>query len=236
MTMCDETIFNFEEERPVPNSYEDANCSPSDTDLLRSSAPPPSPECHRKSLFGEKNMIMEQLTLKLNCLSESNCSTPPVIIRKRAETISSIPMFLGREQMFPHNFMSLNSQNIFGLCKSHAIDTDDSEEMECENSYSDSHFQADSLGIRPEFAFTPSDSCEQIPVNNNIDNLPFIIGGLQPEGYKMNSLKRRTNDKLLNGPYPMPGQECSDISKRSRSARSSPPFVLCSHVSQSAPR
>lgn len=231
--MCDETIFNFEEERPVSYEYDEASCSPSDTRV-----PPPSPEGQRKGHVSENKIIMEQLTLKLNYLSETNCSNPPVIIRQRAETISSIPMFSGREQLFPRSFMSLNSQNIFNLCKSHTIDTDDSEEMDCENSYSenDPRFKSHSLSIRPEFTFTPSDSCEQIPDTNNIDHLPFIMGGIQPEGYKMNSLKRRTNEKLLNGPYPMPGQECSDISKRSRSARSSPPFVLYSHLSQSAPR
>lgn len=240
--MCDEDIFHFEEEPSASTSYNDNDdsclASPSDRGGKCGSAPPPSPEGVRKSYSAERNIAMEQLARKLSVLDdeiEPSHPSVPVIMRPRAETISTLPTFRERDQFFQPNFMSLNTSSFFGMYESHREEVDDDDDMECEESYSDRPY---SLSIRPEFnnPYNQAGSCDPSPAGEH-EHIPFMMSGIQQECYKMNSLKRRTNDKLSSGPYPLPGtSECSDISKRSRSARSSPPYVLFSHLSQSAPR
>ena len=237
--MCDEDIFHFEEEPSASTSYDyDESCITSpDRGGMCASAPPPSPEGIRKSYSAERNIAMEQLARKLSVLDsevESTHTTVPVIMRPRAETISTLPTFQERDEFFQPNFMSLNTSSFFGMYESRREQHDDDDDMECEDSYPDRPF---SLSIRPDFSnpFNQAGSCDPSPAGED-EHIPFMMSGIQQECYKMNSLKRRTNDKLASGPYPLPGQECSDISKRSRSARSSPPYVLFSHLSQSAPR
>lgn len=242
--MCDEDIFHFEEEPSASTSFDyndfsvgsperSGLCLPESGGFC-ASAPPPSPEGIRKSYSCERSLAMEQLARKLSILDdelEADHPTVPVIVRPRAETISTLPTFRDREQFFQANFMSVNSSNFFGMYKSGQDDEDD---MECEDAFNDRPF---SLSIRQDFtsSYTQSGSCDPSPAGDH-DHIPFMMGGIQSECYKMNSMKRRTNEKLTSSPYPLPGQECTDISKRSRSARSSPPYVLFSHLSQSAPR
>ena len=239
--MCDEDIFNFEEEPSASTSY-NGNYSGvianSNRGGMCASAPPLSPEGVRKSYSAERNLAMEQLARKLSVLDkeelESAHPSVPVIMRPRAETISTLPTFRERDEFFQPNFMSLNTSRFFGMYESSREEDDDDDDMECEDSYPDRPF---SLNFRPDFniPYNQAGSCDPSPAGEH-DHIPFMMSGIQPECYKMNSLKRRTNDKLSNSPYPLPGQECNDISKRSRSARSSPPYVLFSHLSQSAPR
>ena len=242
--MCDDEIFNFEED-PCTSSFQYEEPTFIQPDNVSARAPPPSPEGLRKQVLPGKHITMDQLAKELSSLRDPDFPQTNSV-RPRAETISTIPLFQDSHtrEFFQHKFMSIESQGYFGCFKSQDYEED---EMECEDSFQaqmnipHSLHIPNSLNIRAEFEgpfnpFTPGGSCDPSPVSADNHHIPFVMGGISSDGFKKNSLKRRTNDKLLNSPYPHPGQECSDISKKSRSARSSPPFILYSHLSQSAPR
>lgn len=214
--MIDEEIFQFDQE-PCSSAlvYDEV------PDTRKSVAPPPSPEEIRKNYCsGSSTIAMEQLARKLNSLNEPRFED---LVRPRAETISTLPSF-----SFQQDFVS---SNFFGLYKSTTVEDEDEDEdeMECEDSaYTSEGISINQLSHQP---YNELGSCDQSPVN--VDSIPIMMGGFQSECYKMNSLKRRTND---NNPYPMAGSQRNDISKKSRSTRTGPPILLFSHLSQSAPR
>ena len=161
--MCDEDLFNFEQDS-VYTSHPNGLCFPEEVpashchnllpldedptlacggDEERSKAPPPSPSSGRRSIIGPGSVTMEQLSKKLTSLRADQefgapVQPPPMIVRQRAETISTtIPTFFQeRAKMNAQQFLnisSLNRDDMYMCAAASSTAADDV--MECEESF-----------------------------------------------------------------------------------------------------
>ena len=142
------------------------------------------------------------------------------VLTTQVDSVSNMDIF-GNTELLQERLLSLQSDMLF----------DDDIEMECEDEVVlPPSFNIKSAGCQINLIAPPYEQSPRTP--NNFEIMMTEQSSLNAERLKKNSLKRRTMTDKNMFPYPVPGRE----DKKSRSARSSPPFMYLSSLSQSAPR